>query len=61
MGLLVWLAYDQVLASWFEGIFWRQCLALALLVGLGMSAYAVLVLALKATTLAELKAGFRKG
>lgn len=62
MGILVWIGY-QVLGSWFgegEG-FWKQCLALGLLIGLGMSAYAVLVLMLKATSLAELKAGFRRG
>lgn len=60
MGLLVWLGY-QVLGSWFDEAFWKKCLALGLLVGLGMSAYAVLVLALKATSIAELKAGFKRG
>ena len=60
MGGLVWGGY-QVLGSWFEEAFWKQCTALALLIGLGMSAYAVLVLLLKATSIAELKAGFRRG
>ena len=60
MGALVWGGY-QVLGSWFEEAFWKQCTALALLIGLGMSAYAVLVLLLKATSIAELKAGFRRG
>ena len=60
MGALVWGGY-QVLGSWFEEVFWKQCTALALLIGLGMSVYAVLVLALRATSIAELKAGFRRG
>ena len=60
MGALVWGGY-QVLGSWFEEAFWKQCTALALLIGLGMSVYAVLVLLLKATSIAELKAGFRRG
>ena len=60
MGALVWGGY-QLLGSWFEDAFWKQCTALALLIGLGMSVYAVLVLALRATSIAELKAGFRRG
>ena len=60
MGALVWGGY-QLLGSWFEGAFWKQCTALTLLIGLGMSVYAVLVLALRATSIAELKAGFRRG
>jgi len=60
MGLLVWIGY-QVLGSWFEESFWKQCMALSILVGLGMSVYAVLVLVLKATSISELKAGFRRG
>ena len=60
MGALVWGGY-QLLGSWFEGPFWKQCTALALLIGLGMSVYAVLVLAMRATSIAELKAGFRRG
>lgn len=60
MGVVVWLGY-QVLGGWFDEVFWKQCMALGLLIGLGMSAYAVLVLALKATSLAELKAGFKRG
>ena len=59
MGALVWLGY-QVLESWFAEVFWMQCLALVLLVGLGLSAYAVLVLFLKATSIDELKQGFRR-
>ncbi len=60
MGVIVWLGY-QVLGTWFVAAFWKQCAALALLIGLGMSTYAVLVLVLKATSIAELKAGFRRG
>jgi len=60
MGILVWIGY-QVLGSWFEEAFWKQVLALGLLVGLGMSVYAVLVLILKATSISELKSGFRRG
>ncbi|MCP5535790.1 MAG: murein biosynthesis integral membrane protein MurJ [Akkermansiaceae bacterium] len=60
MGVLVWTGY-QVLGSWFEGGFGKQCIALGLLVGLGASGYAVLVLMLKATSIAELRAGFRRG
>lgn len=60
MGVLVWSGYC-LLETWFAGGFWRQCVALALLVGFGMLVYAVLVLVLRATSFAELKAGFRKG
>ncbi len=60
MGVLVWIGY-QVLGPWFEEGFWKQVTALGLLVGLGMAAYAVLVLMLKATSISELKAGFRRG
>ncbi len=60
MGGLVWTGY-QFLGTWFEQAFWKQCACLALLVGLGISAYAILVLVLKATSIAELKAGFRRG
>ena len=60
MGVLVWIGY-QVLGSWFAEGFWKSVIALGLLVGLGMSAYAVLVLILKATSISELKAGFRRG
>ncbi|MBT8037810.1 MAG: murein biosynthesis integral membrane protein MurJ [Verrucomicrobiae bacterium] len=59
MGFIVWLGY-QVLGSWFETAFWKQCVALGLLIGLGMSTYAVLVLVLKATSISELKSGFRR-
>ncbi|MGJ8677132.1 MAG: murein biosynthesis integral membrane protein MurJ [Akkermansiaceae bacterium] len=60
MGVVVWIGY-QALGSWFDAIFIKQCIALALLIGLGMSAYAVLVLILKVTSVGELKANFRRG
>lgn len=60
MGLIVWLGY-QVLGSWFEAAFWKQCMALGVLVGLGMATYAALALVLKATSVSELKAGFKRG
>lgn len=60
MGGLVWAGY-QLLGSWFEDVFWKQCASLALLIGFGISIYAVLVLVLRATSLAELRVGFRRG
>lgn len=60
MGVIVWLGL-QVLAGWFDEAFWKQCVALGLLIGLGMSVYAVLVLWWKATSMGELKAGFKRG
>ena len=60
MGVIVWLGF-QVLAGWFDEAFWKQCVALGLLIGLGMSVYAVLVLWWKATSMGELRAGFKRG
>ncbi len=60
MGGLVWLAY-QAIGSWFDAALWQRCIALALLVGFGMTAYVMLVLGMKITSLPELKAGFRRG
>ena len=60
MGVIVWLGL-QVLGPWFKEAFWKQCVALGLLIGLGMGVYAVLVLMLKATSLTALKAGFKRG
>ena len=60
MGVIVWFAY-QLIGSWFDEALWRRCIALALLVGLGMTAYAMLVLGMKVTSISELKAGFRRG
>ncbi|MBK1856170.1 murein biosynthesis integral membrane protein MurJ [Verrucomicrobiaceae bacterium 5K15] len=60
MGALVWLAY-QAVGSWFDEAFIQQCIALALLIGLGICTYAMMILAMKVTSVAELKAGFRRG
>ena len=60
MGLLVGLGY-WVLGDWFNDVIYKRCIALGLLIGLGMSAYAVLVLAMKVTSVAMLKSSFRRG
>lgn len=60
MGGLVWGGY-QLLGAWFEEAFWKQCMCLAFLISLGLLTYALLILVLKATSIKELKAGFRKG
>ncbi len=60
MGVIVWFGL-QLVGGWLEAAFWQQCVALGLLVGLGLIAYAFLALSLKATSLAELKAGFKRG
>lgn len=59
MGAVVWFAHLG-LATWFEGAQWQRFIAMILLVGAGFSAYALLALGLKATSLTELKAGFRR-
>jgi putative peptidoglycan lipid II flippase len=57
MGVVVWLAH-QGLETWFAGPQWQRVAALVLLVGSGFSAYALLALGLKATSIQELKKGF---
>ena len=59
MGGVVFAAYHG-LAPWFEGAEWQRFAAMLLLVGVGAAAYGVLALALRATSVAELKAGFRR-
>ncbi|MBK1826698.1 murein biosynthesis integral membrane protein MurJ [Haloferula rosea] len=59
MGAVVWFA-DLGMESWFDGAQWQRIVAMLLLVGVGFSAYALLALALKATSITELKAGFRR-
>lgn len=59
MGAVVWFA-SLGLATWFEGSQWQKIVAMLLVVGVGFSSYAVLALGLKATSIAELKAGFRR-
>jgi putative peptidoglycan lipid II flippase len=59
MGLAVWLA-AWALESWMEGAKWMKIAAVGLMVGTGMTVYAILVILLRATSVKELKAGFRK-
>lgn len=59
MGAVVYGAH-LALGAWFGGDQWQKVLAMLLLVGVGASAYGVLALVLKATSLSELKAGFRR-
>ncbi|NIP93130.1 MAG: hypothetical protein GWO24_06600 [Akkermansiaceae bacterium] len=59
MGVLVWLG-ARGLESWFAGVWWLRMVALLLVVGLGVVAYAFLAIRLKAATIAELKAGLGK-
>ncbi len=60
MGGTVWGLLIMI-KPWFMASFWQKNIALALLIGLGVIVYSILVLALKATTVEELKAGFRRG
>lgn len=60
MGGVLMLAH-QALGDWFAAEFYKRCLALGLLIGLGASVYGVLVLALRVTSVSELKASFRRG
>jgi putative peptidoglycan lipid II flippase len=53
--LAEWLMHD-----WFDGAFWQKVAAMLLLVGVGGTSYALLALGLKATSIAELRAGFRR-
>lgn len=59
MGGVVALAH-RGLDPWFAGAQWQKAVALLLLVGAGASAYGLLALALRATSIAELKKGFRR-
>ena len=60
MGVAIWFGW-QGLMPWFDGGQWLKIAALALLIGLGMSVYGVMVLALRATTISELREGFGRG
>ena len=60
MGGVIWFAWMGI-AGWFDGGQWMKVGGLALLVGLGMSVYGILVLLLRATSVAELKEGFSRG
>lgn len=60
MGVVVWFG-ARLMEPWFSsGIEWLRVTAMLLLVSAGVGAYAFLALALKATSVAELKAGFRR-
>ena len=59
MGAVVYGA-NLALAPWFDGALWQRIVSMLLLVGVGGTAYALLAMALKATSVAELKAGFRR-
>jgi len=60
MGVLVWLLY-QGLASWFMGEFWLKCIVLGVLIVFGIFSYGVLALLMRVTSVAEMRAGFRRG
>ena len=60
MGASVWLGY-QALGFMFESAFYMRCIALGLLIGLGMSVYGFLVIVMKVTSVAEMKSSFRRG
>lgn len=59
MAVLLYFG-KQVLLPWFENAGLQRIAALILLVGLGANSYALAILALKATSLRELKAGFKR-
>ena len=59
MGVVVWLGW-QGIAPWFAIGMWARIGGLTILIGLGMSVYALLVLVFRATSLAELREGFGK-
>ena len=60
MGALVWLG-SLALASWLDGGQWLKAAAVALLVGLGVSAYGFFAIIFRAANLAELKEGLGRG
>ena len=59
MGVVTW-GGARALAPWFAAETGLRLLALALVVGLGLAVYGFLVLALRATTIGELREGFGK-
>lgn len=60
MGAVVWFG-SRLMAPWFSsGVEWLRITAMLLLVGVGAGVYGALALALKATSLSELKAGFKR-
>jgi len=59
MAICLWGA-QWLLADWLIGSLFEKVVGVVLLVGLGMTIYALMVLGLKATSLKEIKAGFKK-
>lgn len=59
MAVLLYFG-KQALLPWFATAGFQRIAALILLVGLGVTSYAIAALALKATSLSELKAGFKR-
>jgi putative peptidoglycan lipid II flippase len=57
MGGVVWLA-GVALGPWLSGTQGQKIVALALIVGTGMTVYGILALAMRATSLAALRTGF---
>jgi len=48
----------MALGPWLSGTQWQKIMALVLIVGTGMTVYGILALAMRATSLASLRAGF---
>ncbi|BCX47872.1 multidrug and toxic compound extrusion (MATE)-like protein [Haloferula helveola] len=59
MGGVVWLAH-QGLGDWFAGLQWQRIVAMLAVVAAGMVSFGMLAIGLKATSVAELRAGFRR-
>lgn len=59
MGVLIWIG-ARLLEPWFDGLQWQRIVALALVIGLGLTAYALSALFLRVTSVSELKASFRR-
>ena len=57
MGGVVWLA-GVALDPWLSGTQWQKIVALVLIVGTGITVYGILALAMRATSLEALRAGF---
>ena len=60
MGGAVWLTH-QALGGMFNSAFYLKCIALAILIAVGMGVYGALALVLKVTSVSELKASFKRG
>jgi putative peptidoglycan lipid II flippase len=60
MGIALWSLHGMI-DHWFDGGFLWKVIGLALLVGSGVAVYFAAAIAMKATSLRELKAGFRRG